>query len=119
MDYHELKKIGAEIDAAAERQDFTLLKKILGRFISHMQSEQSTSMDHGKLLHEHELKLRLHHKTLFGDEEDAEKKPGMVSDLREIKVLLRTVSKVVYVGACALIGLAVKAGWDLLRHVPN
>lgn len=119
MDYHELKKMGAEIDAASERQDLSALKKILGRFISHMQSEQSTSMDHGKLLHEHELRLRLHHRTLFGDEENVDKKPGIVNDMREIKVLLRTVSKVVYIGACALIGLAVKAGWDLFRHLPN
>lgn len=119
MDYHELKKLGSDLDAAADSRDIAQIRKVLGRFVSHLQSEQSTSMEHGNLLHEHELKLKLHHKTLFGDEEDVEKKPGMVSDLREIKALLRTVSKVVYIGACALIGLAVKAGWELLRLVPN
>ena len=114
MDYHELKKLGADINDACNRGDFEGIRKSIGRMLSHIQSEQATTMDQGKSLHEHELKLQLHHAALYGDERNLAKRPGLIRELDDLKNFIRSARKFGWYAVTILTGLAIKLLWELL-----
>lgn len=79
----ELKRLGNELASSLDKdgKPFFELKLQIGRLLSHIESEQRVTVAMDKQLQQHEKEIELHARALFGDKEDMEKHPGVITTL--------------------------------------
>lgn len=69
--------------------DVESIRKMIGRIVSHLESEQDVYTEHGRRIAQQEATVKTHHQTLFGNPEDLERQPGIINEWRTTKRFMK------------------------------